>query len=284
MEHEVVFKFESNGEQIIMDGRGREFGIVDYEGIESTDYELIAEQNLNGKGASLKKRKALFRQITVEFEARSTKDVSAKRQKLISFFSLYRPGTLTVTFLGVTRSIDYEVSSFKIKSKNIHEKLSCLLVLKCMKPEFLSEFTVGERIMTLIGGWKWKFTLPFRMKQYGPLKKSIYLAGDLETPVEIYFKGPAENPVVKNHRTGEYIKVNRALTTDETLYISTEYKKKKVEIIRGNIREDAWDALDFSSKFFWLYPGDNMIEYSMDGEPEKTRGVEIYYRERYLGI
>lgn len=282
MEQKVIFMFESNGQRLSV-GDGR-FLIADYEGLESTDYELVSEQNINGRGASLKNRKALPRQITVEFDSRSTRNISKERQELISFFSLYRPGTLTVSYLGAIRKIEYEVASFKIKSKNIYEQLSCLLVVKCMSPEFLSEVTIGSPIMTLVGGWRWKFTLPFRMKQYGPLKKNIIIEGDMETPVEIYFRGPAINPVVRNHRTGEFVRINRTLTSDETLYINTEYRKKTVEIIRGEEREDAWDDMDFASKFFWLYPGDNMIEYSMDSKPELTRGVEIYYRERYNGI
>ncbi len=211
-------------------------------------------------------------------------DKAEKRSELISFFAPMKSGELRVTYCGTTRLIVYEVSSFKYKSKALAEPLMGLLYVTCMNPAFTTPFDIGNPIMTLIGGWKWKFTLPFRMKQYGPLKKNIYLGGDLETPVEIYFRGPAVNPKVVNHQTGEYIRVNRSLTSDETLYINTEYRKKVVKIISGNQAEDAWDSLEFGSKFFWLQPGDNMIEYSGEAEAEKSKGVEIHYRERYLGI
>ena len=160
--------------------------------------------------------------------------------------------------------------------------MSCLLYLKCLDPSFKSA-QVSVPIMTLIGGWKWKFSLPFKMRQYGPLKKNIYNSGHMETPVEIYFRGPASTPQITNHATGESIKVNRALTSDETLYINTGFRQKAVEVITASGREDAWDYLDKNtSDVFWLQPGDNMIEYSAG--TLQSKGVEVYYRERYLGV
>lgn len=259
------------------------YSILDYEGLESSDYEIVSDENVSFRGSVKKRTRILPRQIILKF-AYLGKDKLEERERLISFFSPFRGGMLTVSYQGIRRSIEYEVSSFKYESKSLIEPLIGEMYLECMSPEFLSEVTIGSPIMTLIGGWKWKFTLPFRMKQYGPLKKNIIIKGDMETPVEIYFRGPAINPVVRNHRTGEFVRINRTLTSDETLYINTEYRKKTVEIIRGEEREDAWSDLGLGSKFFWLYPGDNMIEYSMDSKPELTRGVEIYYRERYIGI
>ncbi len=276
----IIFQFERDGDTILMDGSL--FGVTEYSGIESSDYELTTETNTNADGERLKKRHVLSRQIMVNFDYLFWGGISEMRQRLIGFFSPYQGGKLTVNYLDVTREIEYEVSSFKMNNTNVYDELSCLLYLKCLDPSFKSA-QVSVPIHTLVGGWKWKFSLPFRLKQYGELKQNIYNNGHIETPVEIYFKGPATSPQITNHRTGETIRVNRDLTADETLYINTQFLGKKVEVIKGAAREDAWNYLDKNiSDFFWLQPGDNMIEYSSGSL--KSIGVDIFYRERFLGV
>lgn len=284
MEDKVIFEFMRDGESLLLDDTL--FAVTDYGGIEATEYELVTEENVNSDGERKKRRKVLPREVRVEFDYLPWRDVSTVRQRLIRFFSPYSGGTLAVTYLGVKRSVDYELESFKIINKNIYEELSCLVYVRCLDPSFKSPDVISAPIMTLVGGWRWRFSLPFRMKQYGALKKNIYNNGHMETPVEIYFRGPAEDPRVENHRAGQYIQVDRSLTSDETLYISTMYGDLKVEIqtwtASGTVREDAWDLLDPGSAFFRLQPGDNMVEYHSGGV--RSKGVEIYYRERFLGV
>lgn len=279
MVNDITFLFEQGTESVLIDGI--KFDAISYEGLEASDYEIIAEKNVNAEGERVKKKRILSRQIMVEFDYLYDEYADIRR-KLISFFSPYSSGRLTVTYLGATRMIDYEVSSFKCKNKHPSERLSCLVYVKCPDPSFKSTNTFCVPIMTLVGGWKWPFTLPFRLKQYGLTKQNIYNNGHMETPVEIYFRGPAVAPKVINHRTGTYIQIERDLTADETLYISTMYRAITVEIIRGNEREDAWDYLENGSDFFRLMPGDNMIEYNSGSV--RSKGVEIYYQERYLGV
>lgn len=91
---------------------------------------------------------------------------------------------------------------------------------------------MGEKISTWVGGWKWKFKLPFRMKQRGEPRKNIINEGHVETPVEIEFHGPAVNPQILNLITGEFIRIERELTSDDILYINTAFGEKKVEIMQ----------------------------------------------------
>lgn len=284
MEAKITFEFVRDGESLLLDDTL--FSVTDYEGLESTEYELSTERNINSDGERKKRRKVLSRQVMIAFDSLEWTDISAMRQRLIQFFSPYSGGTLNVTYMGVKRSIDYELESFKIYSKNVYEELSCLVYIRCLDPSFKTPEVIGAPIMTLIGGWKWKFSLPFRMKQYGPLQRNIYNNGHMETPVEIYFRGPAETPKIENRRTGQYIQVNHNLTSDETLYVSTMYGGLNVEIqtwtASGTVREDAWDLLEPGSEFFRLQPGDNLVGYH-SGDA-RSRGVEIYYRERFLGV
>ena len=276
----ITFEFKRDRESVLLDGSL--FSVLDYDGLESSDYKLDTAENVNADGEQLKSKKVLSRPIMVEFDYMEFFDIPEMRQKLIRFFSPYSPGILEVNYLGVTRQIEYEVSSFKISSRNVNDQLSCLLYVKCMEPSFKTA-RMGESIMTLIGGLKFPLKLPFKLKQFGPLKKNVYNDGHMPAPVEIYFKGPAVNPKVVNHRTGEYIRIKRTLTSDEAVYINTAFRKKAVVIINRDTREDAWDYLDLSSSFFWLQEGDNLIEFISDAGV-KSKGVEIYYQERYLGV
>ena len=69
----------------------------------------------------------------------------------------------------------------------------------------------------------------------------------------------------------------------DVLYINTGFRQKKVEIIRNGTRTDAFDYIDLSSRFFSLQVGDNVIEYASENGLA-PQNVEIYYKNRYLGV
>lgn len=159
----------------------------------------------------------------------------------------------------------------------------CLVFLIAHDPYWKDYYEDREKIITWIGGWKFKFKLPFKFKQKGQPRKNIFNEGHVETPIEIIFKGPALNPSVINHTSGEFIKVDRALTSDDILYITTEFGNKKVEIERNGVKQNAFNYIDLDSTFFQLKVGDNMIEYKTENNLD-PQSVEIIYRNRYLGI
>lgn len=278
----IIFSLSRNGKTIVLDEP--EYGVTDYSGLEATDYDLEKTVNTNYIGERLKRKKILSRLISISADWLGQDDEkSAKRQELIAFFSPFSSGTLTVNYMGVERTIEYEVEAFKINTVNLHETLDFQADLICMDPMFQDVLQTGDSIATWIRGWKWKFTLPFKMKERGEPQKNIINTGHVETPVEIYFHGPAVNPSIKNITTGETIRIIRELTTDDVLYINTGFRQKKVEIIRNGTRTDAFDYIDLSSHFFSLQVGDNVIEYASENGLA-PQNVEIYYKNRYLGV
>lgn len=279
---EPIFSLTRNGKTLILDEP--EYGVTNYSGLEATDYDLEKTVNTNYIGERLKRKKILSRPISISADWLGQDDEkSAKRQELIAFFSPFSSGTLTVNYMGVERTIEYEVEAFKINTVNLHETLDFQADLICMDPMFQDVLQTGDSIATWIRGWKWKFTLPFKMKERGEPQKNIINTGHVETPVEIYFHGPAVNPSIKNITTGETIRIIRELTTDDVLYINTGFRQKKVEIIRNGTRTDAFDYIDLSSRFFSLQVGDNVIEYASENGLA-PQNVEIYYKNRYLGV
>lgn len=109
--------------------------------------------------------------------------------------------------------------------------------------------------------------------------------GDVETPVEIHYQGPALNPVVINDTTGEYIKINYDLSEEDVLVITTTFGQKRVEVVNPDgTRTNVFHWIDLGSTFFQLLPGQNMLRYDSDREGDRAVAiVTIYWHNRYGG-
>ena len=138
--------------------------------------------------------------------------------------------------------------------------------------------------------WKSNFEFPFFIEETGlefaskgENKIEFINAGEMEAPLEFYFKAPALNPkIILNDE--KYIKVNRQLNDRETLYICTAYGNTKVEIIKPNgERENAYGYIDINSTFFKLPVGSNIISYSTDGD-FIPQSVIVKYKNQYLSL
>ena len=281
MTRKIIFTFRKGEEELVLDDSS--FSVVAYEGLESTDYDMLTEENVGYAGERKRRMKILKRPIAIEFDYLGYEDIPEVRQKLIGFFSPYSSGNLTVDFMGTERAIEYEVQKLKFSSQNVFEPISCLLELVCVDPDFQTPYHLMEAISTWVDGWKWKFKLPFHMKRRGDPRVNIVNDGHVETPIEVEFHGPAENPRVTNLTRGEYVQVNRTLTSDDTLFINTAFRNKTVEIERNGVREDAFDYIDLGSTFFSLRLGDNLLEYSTQNDLN-PQSVIIRYKKRYLGV
>ncbi|MDT7986925.1 phage tail family protein [Clostridium perfringens] len=227
------------------------------------------------------------RQLVIKFTimADTIEELFRIRSRVIKIFNPKIKSQLIYDYAGIKRKIECRAEStpaIVLKSNTI----ACegdITLLANENPFWEDIYESGELISTWIGGWKFKFKLPFSFKKRGESKKNVYNDGHIETPVEIIFKGPALNPSITNSTTGEFIKVDRELTTDDTLYIKTNFGEKKVEIERNGIRENAFHYIDLDSTFFNLELGDNLIEYRTENDLE-PQSVEIRYRNRYIGV
>lgn len=215
----------------------------------------------------------------------SKSEMAIYRKDLIRIFSPKKKGVLFYEYGELKRKIECQVETgprFQ-KVNNEYRMQEFIIGLICPDPNWKDEYETRQEISTWIGGLKFPFSLPFTLKKRGETIQNIYNSGDVETSVKIMFKGPALNPKVENITTGEFIKIERELTTDDTLYITTGFGDKRVEIERSGVRENAFNYIDLESTFFQLQAGDNLIEYTTESELI-SRGVEIRYYNRYLGI
>lgn len=275
----LTLTLESNGE--ILELGNNEYKLLEVFGLEASDYEVGITEHYNGVGGYIKNKKILPREIYFTADCMDWNSSEEQRQRLIKFFNPLNSGTLKVNYCGIERYIDYEVESFKDNRANLYEQLNFTVYIICPDPYFY-ELEKLEELTTWTGGLNFPLNLPFSLKQKGENIKNIYNDGHIDTPIEIIFKGPAINPKIVNQTTGEFIQVNRELTSEDTLYITTAYRNKKVEIERNGIRTNAFNYIDLDSTFFSLKTGDNLIEYSTQSlEP---KGVSIKYSQKYLGV
>lgn len=153
-----------------------------------------------------------------------------------------------------------------------------LLHLICHEPFWIDTYFESREMSYLMGGIQFKLRLPTTFSYRGFKRRAIN-NGDVPTPVEIEFKGPAINPTVSNETTGEFIKVNRELQEDDVLTISTAFGKKFV-LING---QNAFHYIDLDSIFWQLVPGENLLSYTSNHDSIKTR-VMVKWKNRYVGL
>lgn len=117
------------------------------------------------------------------------------------------------------------------------------------------------------------------------MEVAVYNGGDVDTPMEIRFLGPADQPYIENMDTGEKMGVNRVLEAGEYMDISTAYGKKKITItsLDGAVH-NAFHHIQAGCVFFYLHPGANRLRYGSAGNSGAAMaGVQVGYYERYAG-
>lgn len=112
--------------------------------------------------------------------------------------------------------------------KNNHDKATILFY--CQNPYWLDEEGQDIDIKSVYGGLQFPLSLATTFANIS-FYKEIDNLGDVETPVQIEYIGPASNPKITNETTGEYIQVNMDIGEKEKLVIDTREGKETVNLI-----------------------------------------------------
>ncbi|GAA0735455.1 phage tail domain-containing protein [Clostridium oceanicum] len=180
-------------------------------------------------------------------------------------------------------SISVPVFSIELNTKNL---LGFMVNLEAPYPLWQDQKESITNIETWEGGLEFPFELTssgFELARKGPNEIELVNSGQMEAPLEFYFKAPALNPkIILNNN--QYIKVNKKINDGEMLYISTAYGMKRVEIIKSDGRkENAYNYIDINSCFFKLFTGYNIISYSTEGS-YIPQSVIVKYKNQYLSL
>lgn len=263
-----------------------------FRGVENTVnlFRSIGQQGSTFSSSTIREREATIRGAIV---FNSAKERDTLRKKVYDTFHPKYPATVKITTKAGT---EYEIKDvYVVDAPSFKEDLNkpdidyFSVNIVCLNPFILSpEKKVSLQNKT--GNFKFKWEI---------LEDGVSLAdidaraiqnainnGAVDTPIQavIRSRGHLENPYIYNVTTGEAIRINKSLELGESIEITTEYGNKRVTFIdvEGN-RENIFPLIDLKSTFFNLAVGDNLIKYGADTlEPNMT--VDIYYRERHLGV
>lgn len=161
-----------------------------------------------------------------------------------------------------------------------------LFTLIAPVPFWTDNFIEGEILSQSVPQFEFDLYLSdeFEFEKRGTNRTTINNTGDVETPVEIVFEGPAANPVITNETTGEFIKVTKTLLGGEKLLINTSFGNKSVLFDDGSgVTTNAFGNLSLDSTLWNLEIGTNEIVYTADAGID-TASMLISWRQRYVGV
>lgn len=273
--------FEHNGRRL---ETGNDFKIMTQEGMSASNYELVTEGNTGMDGSVVTNRRTLARQIEL-----TGTYFSHERKNFLSFFNPKFPGTLTVTYNGVTRFINYEISYINFESTKIYrEKERFIIRLLCPQPYFLDIDDFGQDIAAVQD----IFAFPYVqfddsgiITDYMLFDSKVPLSNKGDMPcgfiVQITAKAPVTNPEFINTTTGEQIEILTNMVHDDVLMINT--KQREIGItLNGNDISMLYNPAN-SKPDMQLQTGENLVEYSAEVGLDSME-VKLFYRPMYLGV
>lgn len=272
----------SNSFGVIVLGDNGFYRISELKGLETTSREISRNDNYRADGAKLEYRRLREKEIYIraDYFGKGEED---ERQKLTQMLNAKESLHMTVNRNGIERVINVEIDIFRLPIDNLYDVMELELELVALDPYMTDENETLVDLNNWVGGVTFPLQLPFTLKTKGDTNVNVVNNGHVSTPVTIYFKGAGVNPKITNKTTGEYIKVIRTLTAEQTLIITTGFGNKTVTIVNADGSEDnAFNYIDLNSKFFDLEVGDNVITYSTDSQTPS--GVQIAFKNRYNGI
>lgn len=301
MANTMTMLFECNGKTLLA-GLGQEFDITKVEGLESSDFEVSTTANALVDGSSVDGKRIKERSIHVEMTLKDDKNNSVNRQRIIKFFNPKYSGKLTVTNMGVSRNIEYELEGWTFaKQSSLNSRLSILVDLICPDPYFKNVDNFGKNMaaFTAMFAFPWrvlaqkKYDVPDPYKGMGlkgqtfgyrTLKQQVSLPnnGDVDTGMIIKFvatRGAVKNPSIKHVGTGKFIRIVCDMEKGDVLEINTNVRTQTIRLNGVNV----YQKIDRKSELIQLEIGDNYIEYNAD-ENYTNLDVNLYYTPAYLGV
>lgn len=179
------------------------------------------------------------------------------------------------------KAVPEHVPSFPDERPKVHQK--ALIDLICSDPYWKSSEIISEPMTAYRGLFRFPLTLPTQFGEEGTTQVFVN-EGDVDTPVQIEFRGPATNPRVTNKTTGEFIQINQELEEGETLFVDTTPGNKRIEIIcQDGTVKNVFNWIHPFSTFWKLVTGPNEIEYTADAG-RVNAVVSIKWRNQYLAV
>ena len=283
---ETVTFTNSRGESLLL-GTSKPFYLERISGTGGVPGDLLSTKSPYQDGSSFIDMQLADRPINISggIIARSRQEMYQYRR---DFMRILNPklGLGTLVYTNSYRS--YSIKALAEGTQEYDERIVNNQPLNinyvCPDPYFTDVTQISKGLRFEEGGLTFPLRLPTQFA-FSSYRGVFQNDGDVETPVEIHYKGPALNPVVTNETTGEYIKVKYDLSEDDVLVISTAFGRKRVEVVNPDgTRTNVFHWIDLGSTFFQLALGQNTLIYDSDREGDRAVAtVTIIWNNRYGG-
>ncbi|MEK4273136.1 distal tail protein Dit [Paenibacillus sp. FSL R7-0026] len=283
---ERVTYTNARGESLVL-GTSKPFYLERIKGTGGVPGDLLSTQSPYQDGSSFVEMRLADRPIVVEggIVANSREQMYQYRR---DFMRILNPklGLGKLVYTNSARS--YAIQAIAENTPEFDDRIvnnqPFTINFICPDPYFTDETQISKGLRFESGGLTFPLRLPTQFA-YSAYRGLFQNDGDVETPVEIHYKGPALNPVVINETTGEFIKVNYDLGENDVLVINTAFGQKRVEVVNTDgTRTNVFHWIDLGSTFFQLQPGRNMLRYDSDREGDRSVAtVTVYWYNRYGG-
>lgn len=278
---------EDNEEHGVICGTGSNFGILNLEGVESLEKNIITSPMALSDGEVYQGQKKQPRNITIEFEALNNNRNEEYRDYFVHFLNNDKRKKIIVTMNNTTRKIYGYVTNWSFSNPYIYEPIRVNISLTCPNPLFLNMSDFGQNIASINNRFAFPLTIPQNrgvVMGYKTFNKKLNIEnnGDYTTGIIIIFKavrGTVVTPSLTKISTNEFLKVNDTMEKGDTIRIETNLGKKTVFKNDINIS----NKLTRDSTYFQVTKGRNIIEYNAE-EGYTNLDVYIYYTPTYGGI
>lgn len=160
----------------------------------------------------------------------------------------------------------------------------------CPDPMFKSYNPVSSQISAVSPQFHFPLAIPqdsgviMGIKEYSPIV-TLSNPGEVDTGIiiEMTCTSSVTNPKILNVDTGEYIKLNKVVSSNEKIVISTIDGEKYVHGIVGGSESNYFQYRDWGSSWLRLQPGINNIQYEAD-ENAQALEIVISFQARYLEV
>ena len=241
-----------------------------YSGIHNYEGDVATIKSAFGVGVSYIGTSVNQREISLVIAFKDGENLQTRKQQIYNVFPLKDHGTLYYYEGDIKRKIYYYVENLTLTRKANCVYASINLI--CPSPYFMD----SEETIATLNNWDKLLTFPLEIPdgtgiEFGSKNEAtaIEIENNSHIPygLTIIFSanGEVENPILKNTRTNETMKLNYTLELGEQIVVTTYNNEKTITHIDANGDEtNITNSLVFGTKFLQAPNGVNKYETDAD--------------------
>lgn len=246
------------------------YAISSIDGFDPPEATINTTKNANYDGEVYNSSFMNSRQVTITLAINGPAETN--RINLYRFFKSKSP----VRLYYKTKSRDVYIDGY-VKSMQVgffDKKQTAQIVVECPRPQLNGSVEDVQEFSAIYPLFEFPFSIEAAGIPFSEIilaqEKSIINHGDLETGVKIniHAMGQIVNPKIYNVDTGERIILNATMQAADDIDINTIQGEKEITLTRNGVTSNLIGALDFSSSWIQMMPGDNVFTVAADSGAE----------------